>query len=73
MTRRRVGKILLWIGVVAWLPYMVLKYAMGHADTPVAPYLTCHLCGVIPGSIISRWPWIKAAAAWMRRRLRPGQ
>jgi hypothetical protein len=73
MTRRRIGRIFLWIGAAAWLPYVLLKYVLGHPDTPMTPYLICHLSGVIPGSIISRWPWIRAGARWLARRIRPGE
>lgn len=71
MTRRQVGRIFLWIGAAAWVPYTILKYVLGHEDTPMTPYLICHLSGVIPGCIISRWPWIKAGAGWIRRKLGP--
>lgn len=49
----RIGKVLLWIGILAWLPYAILKYGLGH-EVHVAPFLTAHLCGVIPGSILTR-------------------
>ena len=49
----RVGKVFLWIGILAWFPYGILKYIVGQ-EVSVAPYLTVHLCGVIPGTILTR-------------------
>jgi len=53
MKRRRHlwGRILIWIGVAAWVPYAVQNYALGHEDV-MQPYLTAHLVGVIPGSLL---------------------
>jgi hypothetical protein len=50
---RRTGRILIAIGVLAWLPYVILKYVAGF-DVPVVPFLAVHLSGVVPGSILSR-------------------
>jgi hypothetical protein len=49
--RRRAGRILIWVGVLAWVPYMVLKYYLGHDVSPL-PFLTVHLLGVIPGAYL---------------------
>lgn len=54
MDRRRIGKILIWIGVLAWVPYMILKYGFGKDVSPF-PFLAVHLSGIIPGSILRRW------------------
>ena len=47
---RRVGRILIWLGVAVWLPYAVMQYGLGR-DISVLPWLGLHLGGVIPGSI----------------------
>ena len=51
-TQKKIGKILLWIGILAWLPYMYLTYIAGK-DISVGPYLTVHLIGVL-GSLLAR-------------------
>ena len=60
-SRRRLGRILLLIGGLAWVPYMIGKYLLGMT-LPVWPFLTVHLCGVIPGSLLKRWDWISGLA-----------
>ncbi len=50
---RTAGKVLIWIGVLAWIPYVVLKYLAGM-HLSVVPFLAVHLLGVIPGSVLSR-------------------
>jgi hypothetical protein len=59
LNRNRVGRIFLWIGIVAWFPYGIMKYGLGR-ELPVWPFLAWHLVGVIPGSLILRWRWIRA-------------
>lgn len=59
-TQKRIGKILLWIGILAWLPYMYLKFAAGQ-EVPITPYLTVHLTGVL-GSILAR------VSIWLTKR-----
>ena len=54
INRHRLGRVLILVGVLAWAPYAVLHYLM-DLDVPVWPFLTVHLMGVIPGSILSRW------------------
>ena len=51
-TQKRIGKILLWIGILAWMPYMYLKFVAGQ-EAPITPYLTVHLIGVL-GSLSMR-------------------
>lgn len=53
--RRILGRILIWFGVLAWLPYAWLKYIL-HADPEMLPFLAVHLAGVIPGVLLARWP-----------------
>lgn len=45
------GRVLVSIGVAAWLPYAVQAYGLGHA-VDVTPYLAAHLAGVVPGSLL---------------------
>ncbi len=47
------GRILIFIGVSAWIPYGVLAYIMGR-ETNVTPFLVVHLSGVIPGALLLR-------------------
>lgn len=47
------GRVLIFMGVSAWIPYGVLVYIMGR-ETNVAPFLMVHLSGVIPGAILVR-------------------
>ena len=48
----RIGKILIWVGVLAWVPYAALKYG-ARVPVPLAPFLTAHLLGVIPGAVLA--------------------
>jgi hypothetical protein len=54
--RRILGRILIWIGVLAWAPFAWLKFHR-HADPEMLPFLAVHLSGVIPGALLIRWPW----------------
>lgn len=45
------GRILIWIGVAAWVPYAIQAYGLGH-DVIVTPYLAVHLAGVVPGALL---------------------
>jgi hypothetical protein len=62
--RKTVGKIFLWMGIVAWIPYGIVKYGLGQ-ELPAWPFLAWHLVGVIPGSLILRWDWIRALGGKM--------
>jgi hypothetical protein len=48
---------LILLGVLAWVPYALTRYLLGW-EVPVLPFLVAHLCGVIPGSLLSRWDQI---------------
>jgi len=50
---------LIGLGMAAWVPYAVLRYGL---DAPVEPglFLAAHLAGVIPGSLLVRWDWLRA-------------
>jgi hypothetical protein len=54
--RRTLGRILIWLGVLAWVPYAWLKY-LRQADPALLPFLALHLAGVIPGVVLTRWRW----------------
>lgn len=49
--RRFWGRVLVLIGVAAWLPYAVQAYGLGH-EVVVTPYLAAHLAGVVPGALL---------------------
>ena len=48
---------LILLGVAVWLPYALLKYIV-QMPVHIAPFLTLHLLGVIPGSLLKRGPEI---------------
>ncbi len=48
---QRVGRILIWLGVMAWVVYGVMKYVL-RMDVSVPPFLVAHLCGVVPGAVL---------------------
>lgn len=52
MNRKIVGRILIFLGVGVWVPYLVLKIAGANVET--LPFLAVHLSSVIPGSILVR-------------------
>ena len=50
---RRLGEVLILLGVLAWAPYFVLS-----RDGEIAswPFLAAHLSGVIPGAVLRYTP-----------------
>lgn len=48
LTRYRLGNMLIWLGVLTWLPFIVLRIA--GEKPPLFWYLPFHLFGVIGGS-----------------------
>ncbi|MDO8754686.1 MAG: hypothetical protein Q7J80_12380 [Anaerolineales bacterium] len=48
LIRYRLGNVLLWLGVLVWLPFIVLRIA--GEKPPLFWYLPFHLLGVIGGS-----------------------
>jgi hypothetical protein len=46
--RVRLGRALILVGVLASVPYAVLRYGLGR-DIAMAPFLAVHLAEVIPG------------------------
>lgn len=55
---QRLGRILILLGVAAWLPYFYLKY-IENVEVGMLPFLAVHLSGVIPGSLLFRHKQIK--------------
>ena len=49
--RRRISTILIYLGVMAWLPYIYLKNEVG-ADVDITPYLIIHLTGILSGIFV---------------------
>lgn len=47
------GRLLVLLGVFAWLPYVTLKYLLSE-EVPLTPFLIVHLLGVIPGAFLAR-------------------
>jgi len=66
LNRHRLGYILIGLGVVAWLPYGIVKYGLGN-ELPVHPFLAWHLIGVVPGFLLRRGDLLLRVS----RRLRP--
>lgn len=58
------GRVLILLGVAAWIPYFALKYLIQREDVSIAPFLTVHLLGVIPGALLVRG---EALLRWARR------
>ena len=54
LTRRTLGTVLIWLGVLAWVPFLVLV----ANDRPVSifPFLAAHLAGVLGGV------WLRSSA-----------
>lgn len=47
-----VGRILVLVGVSAWIPYFIMKYGMDMPDLEITPFLTVHLPGVLGGGLM---------------------
>lgn len=67
LKRERLGRLLILVGVVAWLPYGILKYGMGQ-EVVMYPFLTVHLLGVIPGFILRREALLRRLFSRLGRR-----
>jgi hypothetical protein len=65
---RCLGRLLLLAGVAVWIPYGIALLAGREPD--VRWYLPLHLCGVLPGAVITRWVWIRRRL-WPRRPASP--
>lgn len=49
--RRKASKILIYLGVMAWIPYIYLDDVVG-ADVSITPYLIMHLTGIFSGIFV---------------------
>ena len=64
MNRKIVGRVLIFLGISMWIPYLVLE-VLG-TEVSVTPFLAAHLSGVIPGAILLRG---ETLVRWLARRL----
>lgn len=51
MKKTTLGRILIIVGVLMWVPFGYLK--MAGTNPEVLPFLALHLMGVIPGAILA--------------------
>ena len=49
--RRIVSRIMIYLGVLAWVPYFYLEKALGQ-DVEIGPFLAAHLTGVLGGAAL---------------------
>ena len=56
------GNVLILLGVSVWCVYAVLRWGLGW-DLTLERFLTLHLLGVIPGSILRHWHRVRG---WFR-------
>ncbi|MFN8597475.1 MAG: hypothetical protein U0559_15000 [Anaerolineae bacterium] len=59
--RKFVSRILIYLGVLAWAPYIYLDRIVGQ-DLEIGPFLAVHLTGVLSGVAL------RLSVAWSRRR-----
>lgn len=62
LTKTRLGRLLITMGVLAWVPYFGLQF-FTDLEPPMLPFLVVHLIGVIGGGWLS-------GSGWLRRLLR---
>ncbi len=58
MNRQTLGRVLILIGVGAWLPYFYLEGVAGQ-DVSVLPFLAVHLTGIFGGAALRGSGWLK--------------
>ena len=49
--RRRLSKVLVYLGVLVWLPYFILT-RLADVEVEVAGFLAAHLIGVLGGALL---------------------
>ena len=54
LNRRALGALLIWLGVLAWAPFLVL--IANDQPVPIFPFLAAHLAGVLGGA------WLRSSA-----------
>lgn len=59
--RKLASRILIYLGVLAWAPYIYLDRIVGQ-DLEIGPFLAVHLTGVLSGVAL------RLSVAWSRRR-----
>ena len=66
ISKRAIGRALIWIGVLAWVPYILLT--IGNVSPPILPFLSIHLLGILGGSWIKRSSptGSEASAGWKK-------
>ena len=52
ISRVQIGRMLVWLGVLTWVPYILLTIA--GRSLPILPFLMVHLTGVIGGTMLRR-------------------
>jgi peptidoglycan/LPS O-acetylase OafA/YrhL len=53
--RKRLGDALIVFGVLAWVPYFIIREE--GVDAPSTPFLVWHLLGVVPGALLRYTRW----------------
>lgn len=49
--RRTLSKILIYLGVMAWVPYIYLD-KVAHVEVEITPFLIAHLTGIFSGAFV---------------------
>jgi len=49
--RRKISKILIYLGVMAWIPYIYLN-SISAQKLPITPFLAAHLTGIFGGIFV---------------------
>jgi hypothetical protein len=52
MSRYALGKTLTWLGILVWVPFILLT--IGKYSPPILPFLVVHLIGILGGAWIKR-------------------
>ena len=60
--RRKISRILIYIGILAWLPYYYLEGITG-LEVDITPFLFVHLSGIMGGVLLQ-------ASVWMSKSIR---
>jgi len=58
MEKKMLGRVLIWMGVLAWMPYFYLKLIAG-TQPPLLPFLIVHLIGVLGGGALKGRRWLR--------------
>ncbi|MCH7480199.1 MAG: hypothetical protein IIC79_02280 [Chloroflexi bacterium] len=55
--RRKISRIMIYVGVLAWLPYYYIEGVIGQ-DVAITPFLFVHLAGIIGGVLVRGSIWL---------------